>query len=142
MLSHPEIRAIWWACQRPREVEGLALSEDMGLSLRMAMTTLQRGGEVVGMRWDEIDRKAKTWTIPAVRMKGKRPHKVPLSELALSLLNEADEVIGGKEFVFQSRRSQSAMDRRAFTRAMSASSPRLGSPVQARMTSVARVPQT
>ncbi|WP_026613398.1 tyrosine-type recombinase/integrase [Ensifer aridi] len=120
MLSDDEIRSIWQACARPGRVEGLAMTEDMGLALRMALVTLQRGSEVVGMRWEEIDRNGRTWTIPAARMKGKRPHLVPLSELAISLLDEADELIGGKEFVFQSPRNgeQFAIDRRAFTRAM------------------------
>lgn len=120
MLSDDEIRSIWQACARPGRVEGLAMTEDMGLALRMALVTLQRGSEVVGMRWEEIDREARIWIIPATRMKGKRPHMVPLSDPAMSLLDEADELIGGKEFVFQSPRNgeQFAMDRRAFTRAM------------------------
>lgn len=119
MLSDDEIRAIWQACARPGRIEGLAMTEDMGLALRMALVTLQRGIEVVGMRWEEIDREARTWIIPAARMKGKRPHLVPLSELAMSLLDEADDLIGGKEYVFQSPRNGAfAMDRRAFTRAM------------------------
>ena len=33
----------------------MRLSPDMGIALRMAMVTLQRGGEVIGMRWAEID---------------------------------------------------------------------------------------
>ena len=89
----------------------------MRLAMRMALLTLQRGGEVVGMRWSEIDRQNRLWTIPAERMKGKRPHRVPLSEPALALLDEADEIIGGKEFVFQSPRAENAMDRHAFSRA-------------------------
>lgn len=120
MLSDDELQSIWKACARPGRVEGLAMTEEMGLALRMALVTLQRGSEVVGMRWEEIDREARIWIIPAARMKGKRPHLVPLSDLAMSLLDEADELIGGKEYVFQSPRNgeQFAMDRRAFTRAM------------------------
>ncbi|WP_086996926.1 tyrosine-type recombinase/integrase [Rhizobium sullae] len=120
VLSDDELRAFWQACERPGEIENLTLSEDMGIALRMALVTLQRGGEVVGMRWTEIDRKARTWLIPAARMKGKRAHLVPLSDLAISLLDEAKQIIGGKEFVFQSPRSDDdvPMDRRALTRAM------------------------
>lgn len=120
VLSDEELRSFWRACERPGQIESLVLSEDMGIALRMALVTLQRGGEVVGMRWMEIDRKARTWTIPAARMKGKRAHLVPLSELSLSLLDEAEEMIGGNDFVFQSPRSDNdvPMDRRAFTRAM------------------------
>ena len=36
-----------------------------------------RPGELRGARWEEFDRKAKRWTIPAQRMKGgKREHTV------------------------------------------------------------------
>jgi integrase len=35
----------------------------------------------------EIDFKAKTWTIPASRMKAGMQHKVPLSDRALAILN-------------------------------------------------------
>ena len=63
---------------RPQDVEKLALSIEMGIALRMAAVTLQRGGEIVGMKWSEIDRGANAWLIPAVRMKGKKAHLVPL----------------------------------------------------------------
>ena len=118
ILSDVELRALWAAMEKPGDFEAVKLSAEMSLALRVALVTLQRGGEVVGMRRSEIDRAGRKWTIPASRMKGKRPHVVPLSDLALSLIDEADEIIGGSEFVFQSPRSGSAMDRRAFTRAM------------------------
>ena len=73
----------------------------MKLAIRMIFTTLQRGGEVCGMRWDEIDREARTWSIPAHRMKNNRPHLVPLSGLALELLDEARLLAPhSTEFVF------------------------------------------
>lgn len=122
VLGDAELKSLWTAWQRPQDVEKLFLSPLMGIALRMAMVTLQRGGEVVGMRWDEIDRPAKTWLIPADRMKGKKPHLVPLSALALDLLDEAAAVQegNGSDFVFPSPRSDDdrPLDRRAFTRAM------------------------
>lgn len=71
VLKDSDLKAFWLACQRPQDVEDLAMSKLMGIALRMAAVTLQRGGEVVGMRWAEIDRAAKTWLIPAERMKGR-----------------------------------------------------------------------
>lgn len=50
--------------------------------------TAARSGEVRGMTWDELDFDAKLWLVPATRMKMNRPHRVPLSELALKLLGE------------------------------------------------------
>lgn len=60
--------------------------------------------------------------VPASRMKGKRSHAVPLSDLALELLDTAQSLIGGDTYVFQSGRKsaegEAHFDRRAFTRAM------------------------
>ena len=39
--------------------------------------------------WNEIDLDARTWTIPAGRMKAKRTHRVPLSGRAMAILDEA-----------------------------------------------------
>lgn len=122
VLSDDEVKAIWQALVDPASVDGLKLSKVMSLALRMAMATLQRGGEVIGMRWDEIDRARKTWTIPASRMKGKRTHLVPLSDLAIDLLAEAESLMKGNggEYVFESRVGEGdQMDRQALTRAMS-----------------------
>jgi integrase len=71
VLSESEIKALWTAFAPPN------VTTAMGLTLRMAMVTLQRGNEVAGMRWSEIDRKARTWTLPAGRMKAKRAHRGP-----------------------------------------------------------------
>ena len=52
-------------------------------------------------------------------MKGKRIHLVPLSDLAIALLAEARNMIGGSQYVFQSPREETNhLDRRSFTRAM------------------------
>lgn len=56
--------------------------------LEFTILTAARTGETIGATWDEIDLDAKTWTIPAVRMKAEREHRVPLSGHALNILNE------------------------------------------------------
>ena len=38
------------------------------------------------MTWREVDLAAKIWVIPATRMKAGRPHRVPLSDAAMSIL--------------------------------------------------------
>jgi integrase len=101
VLTDGEVKAIWQACQRPASVKNLKLSVEMSIALRLALATLLRGNEVVGAAWSEIDLKAKTWTIPAARMKGKRAHLVPLSDMAVELLEEAKRTIKGKTFVFE-----------------------------------------
>lgn len=44
------------------------------------------------MEISELDLKAKTWTIRAERMKGNRPHLVPLPDEAVTLIKRAIEV--------------------------------------------------
>ena len=39
--------------------------------------------------WAEIDLNARTWTIPAERMKGVVEHRVPLSDAAIAVLEQA-----------------------------------------------------
>jgi integrase len=56
--------------------------------LEFTILTAARTGEAIGATWNEIDLIAKTWTIPAVRMKAEREHRVPLSNDALIILND------------------------------------------------------
>src|SRR5262249_25621825 len=45
-----------------------------------------RTSEVLGATWDEIDFEARTWAVPKARMKRDREHRVPLSDVALVVL--------------------------------------------------------
>uniref|UniRef100_UPI0012611322 tyrosine-type recombinase/integrase n=1 Tax=Aureimonas psammosilenae TaxID=2495496 RepID=UPI0012611322 len=65
-----------------RQAEGVGAR-----ALEFAILTAGRTGEVVGARWSEVDKDAKLWTIPAERMKAGRPHRVPLSDRALAILD-------------------------------------------------------
>lgn len=56
------------------------------MALEFQILTCVRPGEVRGATWDEIDRQAKVWTIPAERMKAEKEHRVPLSERAIAIL--------------------------------------------------------
>lgn len=57
------------------------------------------------MRRNEILWPKSTWTIPAERMKMRRPHDVPLSSQALAVLREVWELSTGNGLVFPSVRS-------------------------------------
>ena len=63
-----------------------AIDGESARALEFAILTAARSGEVRGATWAEVDFDAKAWTVPAERMKAKRPHRVPLSEPALRLL--------------------------------------------------------
>jgi integrase len=60
------------------------------LALEFTILTAARTGEVIGATRDEVDLKARTWTIPAGRMKAGKEHKVPLSARAVEILQGLD----------------------------------------------------
>jgi integrase len=57
-------------------------------ALKMALYTAARKGEILHMRWSEINRDNNTWTISAMVAKGKRKRVLPLSSSALAILDE------------------------------------------------------
>ncbi len=63
-------------------------------ALMFTILTACRTSEVLAAAWDEIDLTAKAWTIPAYRMKSDRPHRVPLSRQAISLLEQLPQENG------------------------------------------------
>lgn len=68
-------------------LEKLRAREGIGArALEFTILTAARSGEVRGATWDEIDLKNKIWTIRAERMKMKRVHRVPLSDVAITIL--------------------------------------------------------
>ena len=77
----------------------------MRLALSLVFLLLQRRNEVLGMRLPELDLKHGLWTIPAARMKSKRPHGVPLSPWAVRLIGQAIDLNAGRgtEYVFPGR---------------------------------------
>jgi integrase len=57
-------------------------------AIEFAILTAARSSEVVGATWSEMDQAAKLWTVPASRMKAKRPHVSPLSNRAVQILGD------------------------------------------------------
>jgi integrase len=73
-------------------VEVARLSATGSTSLiRLRLLTGQRGGEVHGARWDEVDLTSGWWTIPADRSKNGLSHPVPLSPRALDIFRRLHE---------------------------------------------------
>ncbi|GAB3287778.1 tyrosine-type recombinase/integrase [Parahaliea aestuarii] len=82
VLDDEELFAFW------AEVETVGLHRLTALALKMILVTGQRPGEVAGMHESEIN--GKVWTIPAARRgKTKTAHVVPLTPLALDLIEQA-----------------------------------------------------
>ena len=67
--------------------------------VRMLLLTGARKGEVMAMRWDQLDLTAGIWTKPASATKQKKNHTSPLSAPARQLLAEIEQT---SEWVFPS----------------------------------------
>jgi integrase len=103
-VQHHE--ALPWA-ELPVLMPRIAAAGGMGaLALRFAILTAARSGEVRGAGQTEFDIEARTWTIPAGRMKMEREHRVPLSAAAVAVLKEALALAAAndEELVFPSAR--------------------------------------
>ena len=72
------------------------------LAIRFLMLTFVRTGELIGATWDEFDSKEAEWTIPAARMKMRKPHTVPLSRQSLAILEQLQKMNGTRKWVFAS----------------------------------------
>lgn len=70
---------------------------------RLLMLTGLRTIELRTSEWPDIDLDKGVWQIPAERMKMRRPHLVPLSGQAKSLLEEIHQLTGRGKYVFPGR---------------------------------------
>lgn len=96
VLTDWEIRAIWQACGELGA---------FGRAFKLMLATGQRRSEVGAMTWSEVDRQQNVWTLARERTKADRAHEIPLSDLALSIVEESPRF---GEFVFSTGRSAPA----------------------------------
>lgn len=75
------------------------------LALQLMALVFVRTGELMPAQWSEFDRADKLWSIPAERMKMRRPHMVPLSRQAFVVLEELWERRKNDVWVFPGERS-------------------------------------
>lgn len=75
------LRAVWAYDGSPEVVAGLKL-----LAL-----LYPRPGELRHADWSEFDLGGAIWTVPASRMKMRRPHRVPLSREAIEILSDLEK---------------------------------------------------
>ncbi len=96
VLSDDEIRRVWVALDDERP--------NMAALVRLRLLTAQRGGEVHGAKWEDLDLTGGWWTIPGERSKNGLAHRVPLSPQALVVLKELQKSQGESAWVFPSPR--------------------------------------
>ncbi|WP_353642473.1 integrase arm-type DNA-binding domain-containing protein [Mesorhizobium sp. WSM2239] len=76
-------------------------------ALNLMALLFPRPGELRAAAWDEFDFENSVWTIPEARMKMRRPHRIPLSRQAISVLTELRAISGAGTLLFPSVRSGS-----------------------------------
>lgn len=96
-LSPAEIRLAF------HQLETIASYPTIRLALRLILLTMVRKSELVEATWNEVDFENATWTIPKVRMKGRKPHVVYLSRQAMDIFVALHTCAAGSRFVLPSR---------------------------------------
>ena len=85
-LSREEIRNLWEA------LDGSWFTTQTAGSLRLILATAQRPGEVVSMRWEDLDLDNGWWTIPSERAKNSLSHRVAICQTAREILQSLQPV--------------------------------------------------
>lgn len=87
------------------EIANASIKRTTRCLIEWQLHTMTRPAEAATTRWADIDFDQRIWTIPAERMKKRRPHTIPLTEHALSLLETLKPHSGHREYVFPSDRN-------------------------------------
>ncbi len=83
-------------------VEGSGGSMAAKACFRWMVLTAARSGEARGAMWSEVDTQARTWTVSAARMKSGKEHVVPLSDVALAVLEQVRPLRNESDLIFPS----------------------------------------
>lgn len=67
-------------------------------ALRFVMLTGPRAMEACAAKWSEFDFANRVWTVPGERMKKKKPHRVPLTDAMVEVLNAVGSLRDGYVF--------------------------------------------
>jgi integrase len=92
VLDDDELARVWKACS----------DDAFGKVIRLLILTGARRAEVGGMRWSELDFERGTWVIPAERVKNGRQHTLPLTPLAISIIESVPRRVG-RDHLFGTR---------------------------------------
>ncbi len=102
----------------PEFMMGLRGADTIGArALEFTVLTAARTGEVRGAVWSEFDLAAQLWTVPGVRMKAGKEHRVPLSARAVAILEEMQSK-RISDFVFPGVRKNKPMSENTMAKAL------------------------
>ena len=80
-LSETEIRELWTKLPAAE-----LMTESTRIALKLILILAQRPGEVCAMEWAELDLVKGWWEMPREKTKSDRTHRVPLTGMALDLI--------------------------------------------------------
>jgi len=102
-----------------RDIDGYSGHKLTRLAMQLAPLVFVRPGELRAAEWVEFDIGRAEWRIPAVRMKMRDEHVVPLSNQALQIIRELHAMTGNGRYVFPSPRTDAKpMSENAITAAL------------------------
>jgi integrase len=88
-----------------RAIDGFEGQPTTRAALQLAPLVFVRPGELRHAEWKEFDMDAALWSIPAEKMKMRRPHRVPLARQSLAILRKLQEITGTGRWLFPSVRT-------------------------------------
>jgi integrase len=88
-----------------RAIDGFEGQPTTCAALRLAAYVFVRPGELRHAEWKEFDLDVAVWSIPAEKMKMRRPHRVPLARQQLAVLRELQAITGNGRWLFPSVRT-------------------------------------
>ena len=97
VLSDTEVRSLWQALD-----DAPKLSAEIRDALKLELLLGVRISEALGAPRSEIDTDRRVWTIPALRTKSRREHRLPIPEFAAQILIKAIERAGDSPWLFPS----------------------------------------
>jgi integrase len=108
VLNDEEIRDVWTAIDKGVD----DMPACFGRLVRTLLLTAARRTEAARMAWHEIETVARAdfegdvWTCPAIRMKGKLAHVIPLPSAVLDSIGEKPTNVKSRPFVFSTSNGQ------------------------------------
>ena len=105
IISDDEVKVLWESLD----------NSSVNMLIKFLLITGQRTGETRQMQWNEID--GDVWTIPGDRTKNGMTHVVPLSSMALEIIDQMKGV-SKDQFVFPSRKEGKCLYENAAAKVM------------------------
>jgi integrase len=120
-LTCNEVVSIWFS------LDQAAITPGLRIALRLSLVTAQRIGEIAATakRDIDLDSDMPVLVLPRPHTKNKKPHRVPLSPLAVQLIREATALSGDSVYLFPSPVREGPLTSHSGTRAIGRLRPKL-----------------